>query len=374
MRLPAYAIILAGGYGTRVWPLSRRARPKQFLTGAKQLLALANQESLLQQTYRRVAPLFPAGKIYVVGNAEHRALMRRQLPRLPARQFLLEPFGRNTAAACALAAEHIRAVLPRGQRDAALAVFPADQAIRQQARFRRAVAAALAAATAEEVIVVLGVPPKGPYTLYGYIERGQALGRVRGQRIFRVRRFTEKPDERTAARYLRAGCYSWNSGMFFWRLSTFDQLLARYLPRTAATFRGLAPHIGGRSYPARLQRAYQRLQNISVDYALTQPAAARGQVRVLEPRLDWSDLGSWDAVYEWHAAGGKQDIVPGLNFLLDTRGNWFATPKKFVAAIGVRDLIAVDTPDALLLCSRRRSQEVGKIVDFLKKKGLRRLL
>lgn len=367
MRLPAYAIILAGGYGTRFWPLSRRARPKQFLP-------MAGKESLLQQTYRRVARLLPPGKIYVVGNAEHRALLRRQLPRLPAKQFLLEPLGRNTAAACALAAEHIRAALPRGQQDAVLAVFPADQAIHQEARFRRVLKAALAAATAEEVMVVLGVPPTSPYTGYGYIECGRARGRTAGQPIFRVRRFTEKPDERTAVRYLRTGRYSWNSGMFFWRLSSFDRLLARYLPRTGAAFGALAPHIGGQNYLAHLRRAYHRLENISVDYALAEPAAAHGRVRLLQARVGWSDLGSWDALFDWHAAGRARNIVSDLSFLLEARGNWLAAPRKFIAVIGVRDLIAVDTPDALLLCSRRRSQEVGKIVDFLKKKGLRRLL
>ncbi len=367
MRLPAYAIILAGGHGTRFWPLSRRARPKQFLP-------LAGEESLVQQTYRRVARLFLPGKIYVVGNVEHRALLRRQLPRVAAKQFLLEPAGRNTTAACALAAEHIRATLPRGQQDAVLAVFPADQAIRQEARFARVLKGALAAATAEDVMVVLGVPPTGPYAGYGYIECGRVQSRAGGQRVFRVRRFTEKPDERTAARYLRTGRYTWNSGMFFWRLSTFDRLLARYLPRTRAAFQALASHAGRPGYTPRLRRIYRDLDSISVDYALAEPAAAHGRVRLLQARVGWSDLGSWDALFDWHAAGRARNIVSDLNFLLDTRGNWLAAPKKFVAAIGIRDLIAVDTPDALLLCSRRRSQEVGKIVKFLEKKGLRRLL
>src|SRR5574341_1163042 len=160
MKLPAYAILMAGGYGTRFWPLSRRARPKQFL-------ALTGEESLLQQTYRRLLRLFPPSRIYVVGNAEHRRLLKQQLPRVPAGRLLLEPMGRNTAAAIALAAAYIR---PEVRGDAVLGVFPADNVVLDQIRFQRLVQAALATAAAEEVMVVLGIPPTEPHTGYGYIE------------------------------------------------------------------------------------------------------------------------------------------------------------------------------------------------------------
>lgn len=244
MPLPAYAVIIAGGYGTRFWPLSRRGRPKQFLPLAPPRTGQAGKESLLQHTYRRLARLFPARRIYVVGNADHRTLLRRQLPRVPAAQLLLEPLGRNTTAAIALAAEHIRAALPARQTDAVLAVFPADHTIGQEARFRRIVRAALAAATVEDAMVVLGIPPAHPETGYGYIERGRRANRIAGQLVFAVRRFTEKPTARTAARYLRTRRYFWNAGMFFWRLSTLDGLLHRHLPRTRAALRTLSPHIG----------------------------------------------------------------------------------------------------------------------------------
>lgn len=372
----AYAIVLAGGYGTRFWPLSRRARPKQFLP-------LAGKESLLQQTYQRVARLFPPGHIYVVGNAEHRVLLRRQLPRLPAGHLLLEPLGRNTAAAIGLAAEHIRATLPRSQPDPVLAVFPADHAIRDEARFGRIVWAALAAAATEEVMVVLGIPPTHPHTGYGYIECGRYQERAAAQRVFVARRFTEKPDPRTAARYLRTRRYFWNSGMFFWRLSTFDDLLRRHLPRTHAVFQGLSPFRRGGSQLA-LGRLYRRLENVSVDYALAEPAAARGQARLLVADIGWSDLGSWNALYDWHARQAGENVVAGPahrslgaggpHFLLDAAGNWLAVPRKFLAAIGVNDLIVVDTPDALLLCSRARAQDVGKVVHYLKKEKRYRLL
>ncbi len=357
MKLPAYAILLAGGYGTRFWPLSRRAKPKQFL-------ALTGKASLLQQTYRRLLRLFPPSRIYVVGNAEHRRLLKQQLPRVPAGRLLLEPMGRNTAAAIALAAAHIRSEI-RG--DAVLGVFPADHAIRDRARFLRIARAALAAAAAEDVMVVLGIPPTSPHTGYGYVERGRARGRAGGQRVYVVRHFTEKPDAATAARYLRGGRHYWNSGMFFWRLNTFDTLLRRHLPATHAALRKPA---SGTALP----RVYAKLKNISVDYGLAEPAAARGWARMIRAEMGWSDLGTWSAVYDWRAKAKGENQLPAAHFMLDARGTLVEAKSKFAAALGVDNLIVVETPDALLVCSRTSAQDVGKVVHYLEKKKLRQLL
>ncbi len=359
MRLPTFAVILAGGYGTRFWPLSRRARPKQFL-------ALAGRESLLQQTYRRLRRVFPSERIYVVGNAEHRALLRSQLAHLPRGRLLLEPIGRNTAAGVALATVHIRA----RQRNAVLAVFPADHAIADERRFRRLLRPALATAAMDDVMVVLGIPPTHAHTGYGYIERGAEQSRCWGERVFRARRFTEKPNARTAARYLRSRRYYWNSGMFFLRLSAFDALLRRYLPRAWTAFQRITP---GSSH-ARLARLYRRLENISIDYALAEPAARAGRVRVIPAEMGWSDLGSWSAVYDWQARRRGENILRGPGFLRDAAGNWISAPGKFVAALGIEDLVVVDTPDALLLCRRGHAQLVGKVVDYLRKKKWLQLL
>ncbi len=367
MRLPAYAILMAGGYGTRFWPLSRRAKPKQFL-------ALTGKDSLLQQTYRRLLRLFPPSRIYVVGNTEHRRLLKQQLPRIPAGRLLLEPLGRNTAAAVALAAEHI--LHANLGRDAVLGVFPADHAIRDEFRFRRIVRAALTTA-GEEVpmqMVVLGIPPTHPDTGYGYIERGPRARRRNGQPVFSVRRFTEKPDSRTAARFLRTGRYYWNSGMFFFRRGAFQALLLRHLPRTSDAFSRLSAAVGSRDYRARLNQVYRRLDNISLDYALAEPAAQDDSVRVIPAEMGWSDLGTWSAVYDWRAKAKGENQLPADHFVLEARGSLVEVKSKFVAALGVDDLIVVETPDALLLCSRRSAQDVGKVVHYLEKKKLRRLL
>ncbi len=357
MRLPAYAILLAGGYGTRFWPLSRRARPKQFL-------ALTGKESLLQQTYRRLLRFFPPSRIYVVGNTEHRRLLKQQLPRVPPGRLLLEPMGRNTAAAIALAAAHIRRHL---RADAVVGVFPADHAIQNGTRFLRIARAALAGASVEDVMVVLGIPPTHPHTGYGYIERGRSVGRRLSQGIHVARRFTEKPDAATAARYLRTGRYFWNSGMFFWRLSTFDDLLRRHLPRTQAAMRKLSSGVN-------LRRTYARLQNISVDCALAEPAAAEGRARMIPAEMGWSDLGTWSAVYDWRAKSKGENQMPAAHFVLDAHGTLVEAEGKFVVAIGLDNLIVVETPDAVLLCSRGRAQDVGKVVHHLEKKKLHRLL
>ncbi|MBI4461423.1 MAG: NTP transferase domain-containing protein, partial [Acidobacteria bacterium] len=260
--LRAYAVILAGGRGTRFWPLSRQRHPKQFLR-------LVSSQSLLEQTFWRLRRIFPRNRILVVTDREQARLVRRQLRSLPARNLLLEPVGRNTAAAIALAAAHIRR---QEAHDALLGVFPADHVIRAEARFRRLARAALATAASGECAVVLGITPSEPNTGYGYIERGAFWKRTGGVAVYRARRFTEKPDLATARRYLRSRRYYWNSGMFFWKLSTFERLLRRFLPATAQAMQNLGPIIGTRAYGRTLARLYPKLPQISVDYALLERA------------------------------------------------------------------------------------------------------
>ncbi|MFQ5817928.1 MAG: mannose-1-phosphate guanylyltransferase [Terriglobia bacterium] len=360
-QLPAYAVILAGGRGTRFWPLSRRRRAKQFL-------ALASRASLLQQTYQRLRPLFPRNRIFVITGREQAGLVRRQLRPLPTGNLLVEPVARNTAAAIALAAAHIKRRAP----DALLGVFPADHAIRHPARFHRLVRSALATAQADDCAAVLGIPPREPHTGYGYIERGRFWKRVASAPVYRARRFTEKPDPATARRYLRSRRYYWNSGMFFWTLSTFQKLLARYLPATARALAALSTTLGTRAYARTLTRLYPKLQNISVDYALLERAP---DVRMLPADIGWTDLGSWAALYDYLVPPrGTRNVTRGETLALDARGNLLWTPKKFAAAVGVSNLVVVETRDALLVTTRERAQEVGKVVEYLEGTNRRNLL
>ena len=370
-RLPVFAVVLAGGYGTRFWPVSRRARPKQFL-------ALAGERPMLAQTIRRLPRSIPPERIYIVGNEEHEQLLRQAAPDIRSSHFLLEPDARNTAAAVGLAAEHIRRDAAKLGGDAVLSVFPADHAIADEKAFHKVVRTACQAAAADDAMVVLGISPTRPDTGFGYLERGFAINRLRAEPVFAVRRFTEKPDPRTAARYLRTKRYFWNAGMFFWRLSFFDRALEEHLPRTHSALQRLGKKIGGPGYQSSLRRIYPTLENISLDYALAEPLAAGGHAQFLVADVGWSDLGSWSAVYEWFAGAGEANaqgnVMPGESFTLDATGNLIRSDGKFVAAIGVHNLVVVETPDALLICPRDRAQQVGEIVRHLRLQHKRKLL
>jgi len=360
--LAAHAVILAGGRGTRFWPRSRTRTPKQ-------LLNIVGKNTMLEQTASRLAPLFPPSRQWVVTNSEQAAAVRKQMPRVPASHLLAEPVGRNTAAAIGLAAAHL---LHKGlgrENDAIMAVLPADHYIAKPAAYLKIVRAALHVAHAAGSLVVLGIPPTRPETGYGYIERARSKAvDADGVPVFPVRQFTEKPKLARAEKYVASGHYYWNAGMFFWRVSTFLGNLEKFLPKTYEALMTLAGEIGTARYTRALERVYPKLENISVDYAILENATRRASapsVFVLPAEVGWSDIGSWAAVYELMARKAGENVSAGKFFALDAQGNFFWSPKKFVAAIGVRDLVLVETDDALLLCPRDRAQDVGKIVKGL---------
>jgi len=366
-KLPVYAVILAGGRGTRFWPRSRTRTPKQ-------LLNIVGAQTMLQQTVARLRPLIPPERIWTVTNAEQAAAVHKQLPSSARNRVLSEPVGRNTAAAIALAALHVRHAA-RG--DALLAVLPADHFIAEPARYREIVRAALEVAQEPGRMVVLGIPPTRPDTGFGYIERAEDSLTSRGFPVFAVRRFTEKPALPLAKEYFGSGRYHWNAGMFFWRLSTFLKNLERHLPATHAALELLAAHIGKSGYERKLRAIYPKLENISVDYAILETATREdGPPRVFEipAQVGWSDIGSWAAVYELLAKQQGANIFAGPGHAIDAQGNLLWSPAKFVAAVGVHDLVIVDTPDALLICPRDRAQDVSQIVKWLEEKRRKTLL
>jgi mannose-1-phosphate guanylyltransferase len=380
-KLSVHAVILAGGRGTRFWPRSRTRTPKQ-------LINIVGKATMLQQTVSRLRPLVPADRIWTVTNAGQAGTLRKQLPPATRKRVLSEPQGRNTAAAIALAAVHVRHA---DGGDALMAVLPADHYIAQPKRYRQIVSAAWAVAREQGRMVVLGIPPTGPETGYGYIERGGQPIDVHGFQIFPVRRFTEKPELALAKEFVASRIYQWNAGMFFWRVSTFLDALKEFLPKTYSAIESLSLHIGKRSYQSQLNKIYSKLENISVDYALLEKATgasgnastAHGKstasggmnrVFVIPAEVGWSDIGSWDAVYGLLAKGPGENILAGPGQTLDAEGNFLWSPDKFVAAVGVRDLVVVETPDALLICSRKRAQDVGKLVKLLEQRKLTRLL
>lgn len=371
--LSVHAVVLAGGRGTRFWPRSRTRTPKQ-------LLNIVGKTTMLQQTVERLRPVVPFDRIWTVTNSEQAKPLAKQLPAKARQRVLTEPIGRNTAAAIALAAVHVRHAC-KGD-DALMAVLPADHYIAEEDKYRQIVRAASEIAQQPGRMVVLGISPTRPETGFGYIERGAAREAVRDFPFFPVQRFTEKPELAVAREYISSGDYFWNAGMFFWRVSTFLDALREFLPKTFDAIESLSAQIGKSSYPSRLKKVYPQLENISVDYAILEKAAGRPAAQTKDPArvfvipadIGWSDIGSWSAVYELSAKRPGENVFAGPGQTLDAEGNFLWSPDKFVAAVGVHNLIVVETPDALLICPRSRAQDVSKIVKSLEERKLKKLL
>jgi mannose-1-phosphate guanylyltransferase len=362
-----YPVILAGGRGTRFWPLSRKKR-------AKQLLALDGKQTMIQQTVARLLPLAPPKQFWIITNGDLRPAILKQLSKLPKAQILAEPVGRNTAPAIGLAAFLLLGEHP----DAVIGMFPSDHVIADEKRYRTTIDRGAEIAAAGENIVVLGIRPNRAETGYGYVEVGGTFN----DDARRVRRFTEKPDAETAATFLAAGNYFWNSGMFLWSARTLANALREHLPATAALLEEIASAFGTRRFAATFRRLYPKCENISIDYAVLEPRSAKGEqagnIFCLPADFGWNDLGSWTALHEHHQMKSNPPEGNLINaagvFVLNAHGNYVHAPGKFVAAVGVSNLVVVETPDALLITTLQRAQDVGKVVKHLDEKKLHKLV
>ena len=360
-----YPVILAGGRGTRFWPLSRKKR-------AKQLLVLDGRQTMIQQTLARLLPLVPPKQFWIITNDDLRPAILKQLPKLPKAQVLAEPIGRNTAPAIGLAAF----LLLREHPDAVIGMFPSDHVIADETSYRATIERGAEIAAAGENIVVLGIRPTRAETGYGYIEAGSASSGG----ALRVRRFTEKPDAGKAAAFVAAGNYFWNSGMFLWSAHTLASALHEHLPKTAPLLEEIAATFGTRKFAATFRRLYPKCENISIDYAVLEPRSVKGDagnIFCVPADFGWNDLGSWTALHEHHTKGNPPDgnLINGAGvFVLNAHGNYVHAPGKFVAAVGVSNLVVVETPDALLITTLQHAQDVGKVVKHLDEKKLHKLV
>jgi mannose-1-phosphate guanylyltransferase len=345
-----HALILAGGRGTRFWPRSRRAR-------AKQVLDFLGAGTLIQQTVERLTPVVGAERIWVLTNALLRDEIVRQLPQVPKRQIIAEPVGRNTAPAIALAARIMQDVDP----DAVMGVFPSDQFVAKPAPFRKLLKAAYK--TAEQgAMALIGIAPRWPETGYGYLEFPKGAAVAGSTTPTPVVRFREKPDAALAEQFVAAGHFAWNAGIFFWRADVFLAEMWKYQPKTAALLDGL-PKFGSRVFSKRLAELFPQCENISVDYAVLEKAD--GVVGFAAGDVGWSDVGSFNAVYELLARDADENASRGKLLSIDAHGNYVDVPDKIVALIGVDDLVVVDTPDALLVTRRSHAQRVGEAVKLV---------
>jgi mannose-1-phosphate guanylyltransferase len=353
-----YAVIMAGGSGTRFWPLSRRKHPKQLLT-------LFGQHSLLEQTVTRIQPIIPLAHIYIFTNEALTEKVRRLLPRIPSDQIVGEPASRNTAPTLGVAAQEIARRDPEGL----MVVLPSDQIIAKPGVFRQVLGSACRVASKAGHSVVLGLKPTRPDTGFGYVRLGRREGKVAGHEVFHVDNFTEKPTVAVARRYAASGRYLWNSGMFIWKASTLIENFQRFQPEMASQLRQIADAGGVRSRAFR--RLYPKFQKISIDYALMEKIS---NIFAVPADIGWDDVGSWAVVYELGKKDSEKNVRPSASLSLDSQGNMVVSPKKFVVTVGVQDLIVVETDDALLVCARDRSQDVGKAVQELDRQGRHDLL
>lgn len=356
-----YAVIVAGGSGTRLWPFSRQTHPKQALK-------LVGERTMMQHAVDRLAPLFSPDQVFVVTRRDHVPVLSEQVPNLPAANFIVEPQARGTAAAIGLAA--IR--LHKCDRDAVMAVLTADHFITNTERFRESLATA--AQVAEDgYLVTLGITPSAPSTGFGYIQQGNSLGSTGGFPVFQVAQFAEKPDQDTAQQMVQSGEFSWNSGMFIWRVDHILAEFERQMPRLYAQLQDVGEAIGTARYADVINRVWPEIVKQTIDYGVMEHAR---KVAVIPVEIGWSDVGSWSSLTELIPADAQGNVSVGKHVEVDTTNALIVSDDedRLIATIGLHDVVIVAMNDAVLVCPKEREQEVRQIVKHLEATGQNRWL
>ncbi|MFT5359058.1 MAG: mannose-1-phosphate guanylyltransferase [Polyangiales bacterium] len=347
--MSVYAVIMAGGSGTRFWPASRRHRPKQLLPLGP------DDRTLLRATIDRIRDIVPPERVLIVTSTLLAEAIATELPELPRENILEEPVGRNTAPCVAWAAAHIR----RRDPDGSMMVLPADHHIGDEDGYREVLRNALRACE-DGALVTVGLTPTRPETGYGYLELGKSVD----EGVFAARRFVEKPDRQRAEQFVSAGNFLWNSGMFFFKVKSILAAIGEHLPGLASGIDTLDDAAERGEEAKAVAATYGQLPSVSIDHGIMEKAAV---VHVVPGSFGWSDLGSWMSAWELAAKDEDSNAVRGEAVLVDARGNIVDVPPgKVVALVGVEDLVIVDTEDALLVMPRDRAQDVRAVVDALK--------
>jgi mannose-1-phosphate guanylyltransferase len=348
-------VILAGGSGSRFWPLSRTNMPKQFLSMGE------SSESLIQATARRMVPLVGEQSITVVANGGLKALVRQHVPFA---ELIIEPEARNTAACIGLAA--VASLVGADDADPVLVILPADHAVSDEVILRKAIAQGVEAARSKDVLVTIGIPPTHPHTGYGYIKRGKRLT----DRAYHVDRFYEKPSLERAEKYLEQGGYYWNSGMFVWRARVILEAFREHLPEMHAGLMQIAERFkrARAAMPDReVGEIFSKFESISIDFGVLEHA--RNCVVIDSEPFGWNDVGSWDQWAESFKADELGNLVRGDAVVIDSKGCVVRSAGRLIAAVGLKDVVIIDSGDALLVVAREHVQDVRKVVSELKEKG-----
>ncbi|HVM70591.1 MAG TPA: mannose-1-phosphate guanylyltransferase [Anaerolineales bacterium] len=349
-----YAVIMAGGSGTRLWPLSRRSRSKQSLK-------LVGDRTMFQHAVDRLAPLFQPEQIFVVTREDQSALLSAQVPELPAANFIKEPVGRGTAPAIGLAAIHLKRIDP----DATMAVLTADHYITDTEQFRKALKAAALMAQ-DGHLVTLGIKPAYPSTGFGYIQQGPGIRKTNTFQVFRVERFIEKPGVEAARQMLASGNYSWNSGMFVWRAERILMEFQRQMPELYGQLMQVEAALGKPETQTVLAQVWKKVTEQTIDYGVMEHAE---NVVVIPVDIGWTDVGNWASLAELLPTDQDGNIFVGPYKEIDTHNTLVFGGKRLIATIGIQDVVIVDSEDALLVCAKNREQEVRDIVEKLKANG-----
>lgn len=356
-----FPVIMAGGVGTRFWPRSREKSPKQ-------LLEIIGKGTLIQNTVKRLGGFLSVQNCFVVTNRTQKPLASKQLEAVHVDdgKILVEPIGRNTAPCIGLAALHIRRINPQG----IMVVLPADHLISDLVEYERVIRLAVEIARESGSLITIGIQPTYPETGYGYIQMYNENGVhnpffTRG--VYRVKTFAEKPSLQVAEKFLASGDFLWNSGQFVWRVDVILKKIEHFLPELYEELMKVERTIGTPQYNAALEKAYGVIRGVSIDYGVMEKA---DDVYIIPGNFGWNDIGSWDEVYRMSGKDENGNAITGLVWQKDTKNCYIYSQERFIATIGVGDLIVVDTGDALLICKRGKSQEVKDVVDYLKRKQM----
>lgn len=353
-------VIMAGGSGTRFWPLSRRNRPKQFLP-------IAGDKTMLEDTVERLLPLIPYKNILTISNAEQAKSIKRLLPKLPAENILIEPRGKNTAPSLILATASIYLKDP----ETVVAALCADHLIREKDLFLKKLEAAAEAASKDNVIVTFGIPPTYPATGYGYIYFSKRAGhKIRNEFFYPVVKFKEKPDLGEATTFLAGGRHYWNSGMFIWRAEVFAQKLEKHAPSFFSYWKRIIKALKKKNR-GEVASVFREIPSISIDYALMEKAEG---VLMNEGKFGWSDVGVWSSLAEIWPKDEAGNALRGEGVLLDSQNCLLFSPRKLTALVGLKDVIVVDTADALLVCHKDSDQKIKDLLEALRNKHQKKYL
>lgn len=352
-----YAVIMAGGVGSRFWPRSTEKNPKQ-------LLRIFGENTMIQDTVLRLDGIVENENIYIITNNIQKMKVVEQLPQLPQENIIAEPFGKNTAPCIGLAATLINAKDP----DGVMVVLPADHLVKDVKEFQNTIKRAAEFAVQSNGLVTLGIRPDRPETGYGYI---QFKEEEITEGVHEVNTFAEKPNLETAERFLSSGDFLWNSGMFIWKTTAILSALKEFMPELYEGMLKLKESIGTDDFYSTLTTVYGELTKISIDYGVMEKAR---NVYVLPCEFGWSDVGSWETVYNLSDKDENGNAISGDVFVSSTNNSYIFTEDKFTAVIGMEDVIVINNSDALLICKRENAQDVKQVVDYLKMKGKKELI